>query len=167
MEERVHIQQKTVMHQQIVKHLLDNTKMELPKRMSTQQAARNVERRRLELMYRGVDPQKIEEHMAELRNASTNDATRELKVFFMLHRIAEDMKIGVSDAEINQRIAVMAFQRNVRPETLRAEIQQTGQGAGIYQQIRDHKTLDAVLTKANVSEMPSEEFNKMMKENKA
>jgi len=167
MEERIGIQQKTTMHQQIVKHLLDSTKMELPKRMSAQQSVRNLERRRLELMYRGVDPQKIEEHMAELRNASTKDATREMKVFFILHRIAENLKVGVTDQEINQRIAVMAFQRNVRPETLRAELQQSGQVTGLYQQIRDHKTLDALLEKATITAMPAEEFNKFMKDEAA
>ncbi|MDX2131032.1 MAG: trigger factor [Planctomycetota bacterium] len=164
MDERVRIQQSTVMHQQVVKHLLEHTTMELPKRLTAQQAHRNLARRRMELMYRGVDAQKIEEHMASLRAASAGDAARELKVFFILHRIAEELRVSVHDVEASQRIAQMAFQRNVRPEALRAELVQNGQLAHVYEQIREQKTLDMLLNKATITEMPAEEFNKLMRE---
>lgn len=152
------------MHQQIARHLHDTVKMELPKRLTSQQAGRTLARRRMELMYRGVDAQKIEEHMASLRSASATDAARELKMFFILFRIAEDLKIGVQDTEVSHRIAQMAFQRNVRPEALRAELAQSGQLQQVYQQIREQKTLEALLKKATVTDMPAEEFNKLMKE---
>jgi len=164
MTQRVMQQQQAAMHQQIAKHLIDQTKVELPKRMTIQQAARTLERRRLELMYRGVDAHKIEEHMAELREASSVAAARDLKLFFILHRVAEDLKVRVDDAEINNRIAQMAIQRNVRPEQLRQELARGNQIGGIYQQIRDHKTLDAILTKAKVSDVSAEDYNKKLKE---
>jgi len=164
MEQRVMIQQVGVMHQQIAKHLIDSTQMELPQRMSAQQASRTLERRRLELMYRGVDAQQIEEHMAELRASSSADASRDLKLFFILYSVAEQFKVRVDENEISQRIAQMAAQRNVRPEQLRADLIRTRQVNGIYQQIRDHKALDAILSRASVEEMPADEFNKMMKE---
>jgi hypothetical protein len=37
----------------------------------------------------------------------------------------------------------------------------------VYQQIRDHKTLDAILSKATVTEMPADEYNKSVKEAEA
>lgn len=163
-EERVKVQQTTVMHQQVGKHLMDKVKLDLPKRLTAQQASRTLARRRMELMHRGVDAQKIEEHMAALRSASAGDAARDLKIFFILFRIAEDQKIPVHDVEASQRIAQMAFQRNVRPESLRAELQQTGQLSQVYQSIREQKTLDFLLTRASVTDMPAEEFNKLMKD---
>jgi len=167
MQQRVQVQQQGAMHQQIAKHLIDGVKIELPKRMTTQQAARTLERRRLELMYRGVEAHKIEEHMAELRKASSESASRDLALFFILHKASEELKISVSDAEINSRIAQIAFQRNVRPEQLRQELMRSNQVSGIYQQIRDHKTLDAILAKAAVTEMPADDYNKQAKEEMA
>ena len=164
MDQRIQIQQQSVMHQQLAKHLIDSTEMALPERMSSQQAARTLEKRRLELLYRGIDMHKIEEHMAELRSATAAEAGRELKLFFILHRIAEDLRIRVDEVEVSQRIAQMAMQRNVRPEQLRAELIQTRQIGGIFQQIRDHKTLDALLYRAKVEEMPADDFNKAMRE---
>jgi len=138
--------------------------MELPKRLTSQQAGRMLERRRLELMYRGVDPLKIEEHMAELRASSSANAAHTLKMFFVLSKVAEDMNIRVTDGELNGRIAQMAFQRNVRPEQMRQELIRTNQISGIYAQIRDHKAVDAIISKAKVTDMPVEEFSKAMKD---
>jgi FKBP-type peptidyl-prolyl cis-trans isomerase (trigger factor) len=167
MNQRIQVQQQGAMHQQIAKYLVDNVKIELPKRMTSQQAARTLERRRLELMYRGVEAHKIEEHMAELRKASSDAASRDLALFFILSKASEDLKVGVTEAEINTRIAQIAFQRNVRPEQLRQELIRTNQVGGIYAQIRDHKTLDAILAKAEVTDMPADEYNKQMKEESA
>jgi len=164
MEQRVQIQQQSVMHQQAAKHLLDSTPMELPERMTAQQAERTLQRRRLELMYRGVDLTKIEEHMAELRRTSNTNAARELKLFFILHKASGIMNVGVTEQEINYRIAQIAQQRGVRPDRLRAELIQNNQINGIYTQLGEHKTLDAIVSKAEITEMSADEFNKVMKE---
>ncbi len=163
LEGRVRVQQDAVLRQQVAKYLLLKTKVDLPRRLTSQQAARNLERHRLELMYRGVDPTKIEENMARLRSSSIDMAWRELKLFFILSRIAEEQDIKVEDAEINGRIAQMAFERGVRPDKLRQELIQRRQVGLIFQQIREHKALDAIVAKSDVEEMPVEEFNKVMK----
>jgi trigger factor len=160
----VQVQQQGAMHNQVAKHLLDSVKMELPQRLSAQQAARTLERRRLELMYRGVEAHKIEEHMAELRQTSQAAAQRDLKLFFILSRAAEDLGVRVSEQEVNQRIMQIAAQRNMRPDQLRQEIIRTNQVGGIVQQIRDHKTFDAIVAKAKVTEISAEEYNKSMGE---
>lgn len=161
-EERLKVEQASLMRQQVAKHLLDHTTMELPKRVTAEQTQRNLDRTRFDLMHRGWDQAKIEEHMAELRSASGDAAVRETKLFFILDKAAEDMKIDVSDAELNGRIAQMAFSRGDRPERLRQEIIQRGQGPNLFLQIREQKTMDAILAKAKVEEVSVEEFNKVM-----
>lgn len=164
MEQRVMIQQQSVMRQQLAQHLLANTKVDLPERITAIQSARNFERKRMELMYRGVDAQKIEEHIAELRSGSSEVAVRELKLFFILNRAADEFNVRVEEAEMNGRIAQLAAERGVRPDKLRQEIMQRNQLGVIYQQIRDHKAMDVILSKANITEMPAEEFNRLMAE---
>jgi len=164
MQQRVMVQQQTVMRQQVAQNLLDNTKMDLPERLTAGQAARTLQRQRLEMMYRGFEPATIEERVAELRNASQDLARRELKLFFILNRAGDDLNVQVTEGEINGRISQMAMERNVRPEALRQELIQRNQVGGIFQQIREHKTFDAILAKAVISDMPADEFNKVMAE---
>jgi trigger factor len=164
LNQRVLIQQQTVMRQQISQHLLDKTEMELPERMTSAQAVRALERQRLELMYRGFEPATVEERIAEMRASSHEVAGRELKLFFILNKAAETLNVQVTEGEMNGRIAQLAMERNVRPEALRQELIQRGQVGAIFQQIREHKTFDAILSRAKISDMPAEEFNKVMTE---
>jgi trigger factor len=161
--QRLQIEQISLMRQQIAKYLVDSTKMELPARATAAQAARNLERRRMEMLYRGADAQRIEESMAELRNASNEVAVRELKLFFVLNQAAEKLGVKVSDAEMNARIAQIAASRGERPERLRQEIINRNQGGMVFQQVREHKTMDMILAKAKVTEVSVEDFNAAMK----
>lgn len=160
---RAGVQQTSVMRQQVARHLLDSTEMELPERLSAAQAENIFHRRRLELQYRGVPEDQIERHIAELRAAATSSATVELKLQFILHALAEKLEIQVTEGELNGRIAELAFQRRVRPEDLRRQLIQSRQVSQVVQQIRDHKVLDALLEKASIEEMPADEFNEQMK----
>jgi trigger factor len=168
LEQRGLIQQTAAMRQQVARYLLDNTTMELPERLSAQQAARTLQRQRLELMYRGHEATQIEEHMAELRANSAALAQGELKLFFILSKAGDQLHIQVNEAEMNGRIAQIAAERNIRPEMLRQELINRNQVGGIFQQLREHKTFDAILSKANVKEVSADEFNaKMAEQNKS
>jgi FKBP-type peptidyl-prolyl cis-trans isomerase (trigger factor) len=159
---RVMVEQHSAMRQQAAAHLLENTQVDLPQRLTAQQAARTLERQRLELMYRGVEPTVIEERLADLRAASGRMAVQELKLFFILHQVAEELKVRVDEAEVNGRIAQLAMERNARPEALRQELIQKNQIGMVVQQVREHKTFDAIIAKAKVTEVPVDEFNKAM-----
>jgi trigger factor len=164
LQQRAQVQQQVAMRQQVAQYLHENVEMELPERLTASQAARALQRQRLELMYRGVDAHQVEEKIAEMREASAEHARRELKLMFILHKAAEQMDIGVTEAEINGRIAQIAFERQMRPEALRQELIQRNQIGSVFQQIREHKTLDAIVAKATISEVTADEFNAWAKE---
>lgn len=160
MEQRIQAQQLGVMRQQVAKHLVENTKMDLPERLTAQQAGRFLERTRMEMMYRGADAHQIEEQLARLRGGSISAAVRDLKLLFVLNKIAEQNKVGVEEGEINAYIARMAFERNERPEKLRQQLIQSNQVMPIWQTIREHKTLDTLIARAKVSEISAADWEK-------
>jgi trigger factor len=157
-EERVAIDQSAAMRDQVARYLVSTVEMELPERMTHAQTERILARTRYDLMHRGLNPQQVEEHLADLRSASGDAAVRELKLYFILDQAAEALGVRVSEAEINARISQMALAANERPEKLRAELVARGQVPSIFQQIREHKTLDAILAKATVTDVSAEEF---------
>lgn len=164
LQQRAEVQQQAVMRQQVTKHLADNIEFELPEGLTSQQAARNLERRRMELMYRGVNPTEIEQHMAELRSASAEGARSELKQFFILNKAAEQLNVQIQEQEINARVMQMASQQGKRPEQVIQELQQSGQAQTLIQQVREHKTIDAILADAEIEDVSADEFNKTMGE---
>jgi trigger factor len=164
LQQRARVRQQIVQHQQIAKHLLDSTTMQLPAKLTASQAQRALDRRRFELMYRGVDPAKIEEHIAELRAASAAQASRDLKLFFILSQAAEALNVQVTQQEVNAQITRLAMERGEKPQKFFEELQRNNRLSMLVQQVRDHKVLDAVLSKASVDEVSEDDFRKYAKD---
>jgi trigger factor len=162
--QRAEVQQQTVMRQQALKYLADHTEFELPQGLTSQQAGRTLERRRLELMYRGVDPMEVEKNMAELRSSSNEAAVRELKNFFLLNKAGEQLDVQVNEGELNAQIVRIAMEQGQQPAAVREAMIKNGQIQNLFQQVREHKTLDAILADAEVEEVSADEFNKRMKD---
>jgi len=164
LDQRAVAQQQGVMRQQVLRFLSGKIEFDLPAGLSAQQAARSLERQRMELMYRGVDPTEIETNMAQLRSASAARATAELKQYFIINKIAESLDVQIEEAEINTQIVQMAMQQNKRPEQLRDELIKSGQAQTLVQQVREHKTVDKILEDAKIEEVSADDFNKKMKD---
>src|SRR5438045_1148741 len=105
--------------EKVSKRLLETVKSELASRMSDKQTDRVVNRRAVDLMMRGMPREQIEQQLEQLRHGAKDEAVRELKLFFILQKIATDRNVDVDESELNGRIAMLAAQRGQRPEKLR------------------------------------------------
>ena len=152
LEQQKQAQQTTDMHKQINDQLVDQVELELPQGITGRQVERALSRQRYELMYQGTPEEEIEQKLAESRNDSEQEAIKQLKLFFIVDTAAKQMEIEVGENELNSRIAGMAMQQGRRPEKMRQEMQSRGELEQLYLQLREHKTLDAILEKANVTE---------------
>lgn len=164
LDQRAESEQRTLMRRQISRHLAEKAELELPERLTENQAARNLERARLDLMYRGLDSAEVERQVAEMRSDSLEGARRELKLYFVLNKAAEELGVQVDESEINGQIARIAMQRGERPEKLRQDMIQQNRIPHLFQQLREHKTMDAILDKASVKDVSLEEFEKAFSE---
>lgn len=153
-------QQQQAMHQQVVDALLEKVEMELPEKLSGRQASRILQRRAMEMMYRGATQEDIEQQVAELRASSEEAAARELKLLFILEAVARELEVDVSEQELNGRIYAMAIQQNRRPERMREELHKQGQLDSLYIQLREEKAVSKLLEQATVTEVSAEEWAK-------
>lgn len=145
-------QQHAKMHEQLEKYFLDNVQMDLPEGLSGRQTARVLHRQAMQMAYMGMDEEQIKQRMAEMRSSSEEEARKQLKLFFILNEAAKKLEIEVSEAEVNGRVAMLAAQQNRRPEKLRQQMMQSGELEQLYIQLREQKTMDKILEKAQVTE---------------
>src|SRR6185503_8378549 len=82
-----------------------------------------------------------------------DEAARELKLFFILQKIANDQNVDVGEAELNGRIAMLAAQRGRRPEKMKQEMAKDGSLTSLYVQMREQKAIDRLLAGAQVEEV--------------
>ena len=125
---KVRVQQEiqSSLRNQICQHLLEKTDLALPEGAVRRQTERVLRKQYLDLLQAGVTREKIDENLAHLQAAADQRAQSDLKLSFILGRIAEEEKIEVGDDEINARIAQIAQTYNRRPERLRQELAADG-----------------------------------------
>jgi len=153
MIERVTYDVQQSMREQVHNYLMQNVWINLPAKLSQRQADRVVQRRTVELMMRGVPEPKIQEQLEELRSGAADEAARELKLFFILQKVAAEQNVEVNEAELNGRIAGIAAQTGRRPEKVRQEMSADGSLMSMYVQMREQKAVDKILESAQIEEI--------------
>ncbi len=152
MEGRLEQEIRRGMRGQVRKYLLEKTELDLPEGLSARQTERVVGRRMVELMRQGVPEAEIEKHADTLRTSAHQQALAELKLHFILERMAEKLDIEITEEEINGAIAAMARAHNRRFDRVRDELASNRGIESLYLEIRDEKCIDKVLEQAKVTE---------------
>jgi trigger factor len=140
------------LEQQLFDQLLAAAPFELPQGVLKAQARNIMLRQQYRLRQRGVPAEEIEKHMDDLRNVSEESAARNLKIYFILDRIAEKEKIFVTEEEVEGRIAAMAGSYNLTPQRMRAQIEQEGSLSELRGGLRENKVVDFLLKSAKIEE---------------
>jgi trigger factor len=159
MVQRVNLDVQNAMRDQVSKFLLENTQIDLPTKLSDRQEQRIVSRRAMDLAMRGTPREQIESHLEQLKHGAKDEAVRELKLFFILEKIATDQGVDVDESELNGRVAMLAAQNGQRPEKVKQQMSKDGSLANMYVQMREQKALDKLLETVQVEEVdvPAEE----------
>ncbi|MCL2701127.1 MAG: trigger factor [Phycisphaerae bacterium] len=144
------------MREQVSQYLLENAQFELPEQMAARHADVALRRQFINLLQMGIPQEKIQENLAELQARSIEVSRRELKLQFILGKIADQRDIKVEEGEVNARVAAMAREQDRRPERLRQELQADGTLGMLEDRIREEKALNALLEKATITEVEPE-----------
>lgn len=140
------------MHEQIGRYLIDKTPMDIPEGLSQRQTERSVLRHKIEMLQAGVPETEISKTMDELRSSARDRVVRDLKLFFILERIAEDREVEVPEERLNTAIAEIAQRSNKRFDRVRDELSKGDGMMTLYLQLRDEQILQALLDDAEVTE---------------
>jgi trigger factor len=153
MLERVKYDVQQTMREQVYNYLLQNVQMDLPTALSERQAERVLQRRSLDMMMRGVPRDQVDASLESLRGEAKEEAIRDLKLFFILQKVAAVQNVDVDEPELNGRIALLAAQSGKRPEKLKQEMSADGSLMNMYVQMREQKAIDKILELAVIEEV--------------
>ncbi len=159
---QIETEQREVMHRQVALFLLDKVEFDLPGRATASQAERVLQNARLDMIRRSVPEYVIEERLAELRESSDDQAKRDLKIHFIMERLAADNNVEVEEAEVNARIFQIARESGQRPDKVRDQIIQSNSVNVLLTQIRHEKAADRVVEGVDVKEVTVDEWNELM-----
>jgi trigger factor len=127
----------------LVAELVKRNEFEVPEALVDRQIDIRLERGLRALAAQGMKAEEIKKmDFNRLRAGQRDQALQEVKASLLLDRIAEEEKIGVSDAEIDREIEALAKQSKQTPEEIRARLTRDGALDRIRNRIRSEKTLD-------------------------
>jgi len=152
---------RSSMGDQVYRYLLDNCKFELPGDIVADQSMRVLQREYSNLLIRGAKREDVEERMEELRASSAQRAEEQLRLFFIMSKVAEKLEVPeASEEEVNGYIAQVAASRQRRPEKMRQELARDGSLEQFKLQVREQKCIEKILESANITEVKADKATK-------
>jgi len=153
MAQRIETDIKQSMRDQVAAYLMQNSQIDLPTNLSKSQTDRVVARRAVSLQTRGVPQEVIDRNLSKLASGAQEEAVRELKLFFVLQKLATQLNVEVTEAELNSEIYMLSLRSGRRPEKLKQDMSADGSLASLYVQLREQKALDKVLETSQIEEV--------------
>jgi trigger factor len=163
LESRKGQQVKRDMEDQVREYLLEQVKFDLPEKMTERQTDRALIRRIFQLQQMGMPQVLIEEKIDDLRSRSREAAVKDLKLSFIMEKIARQMEIEVSDEEVNSMIANVALSQGRRPERVRQEMLRDGRYENAFGVVREQKVLEKLLATAKITKSEGEKADSKKK----
>lgn len=143
---------KLRMYDQVGQYLVDHTNLEIPEGLSQRQTERSVARRTTELLMSGIPATEIERIRDEMRAQAHDQVVRDLKLYFILERIAEEREIDVNEEQLNAAISQIARRSGKRFDRVRDELSKRDGLATLYLRLRDEKVFDTLVADGEVTE---------------
>jgi FKBP-type peptidyl-prolyl cis-trans isomerase (trigger factor) len=127
------------------------------------QAETLLQRQYVNLRMRGLTHEQLAVHIEQLKAGSEEQAKEQLKLFFIMDKVAEQLGISISEEELNGYIAQAAIQRRQRPERMREEMERDGSLGQFKLQVRENKCVAKMLETAKITEVEAEKPAKKAK----
>jgi len=155
---QVSYEQRQKTREQVLEKITESASWELPEGLVRKHVDNALRREILEMQQAGFTRQQIMARESQLRQQSLSVTQQALKEHFVLDRIASKEDIECTNEDISMEIAYMAMQQGESPRKLRARLIKSGMIENLEAQIRERKSVDFILSKANFEDEPMESF---------
>ena len=133
--------------------LLEEWNFDLPPSLVGSQARRLFKERAVELMGQGAaPPERVQEQSQHLAEQAKLDALREVKLFFILRRIASAEKLSVTEEELQTRIEKLGGALRLSAEEVRQELETRDLLDEVIFGIIREKVFDLIIREAQIKE---------------
>lgn len=148
MERRLEYVQRQSFRQQILAQITEATKWELPQDLLLRQSKRALAKRVMEMRAAGMADEEIVGKRRLLEQDVVRSTALALREHFVLQKIAEQEKIEIDEADIDDEIERIADRTNESPRKVRARMEKEDLIEALATELLERKALDLVLENA-------------------
>lgn len=133
--------------------LIEENAFEVPSTLIESQARNLLNNFAKDLAGRGVNLNTVESDFVQMAYGQMRtQAERDVRGAMLLEKISEIEKIEIADAEIDEEVGKMAEYYRTTPEEVRKSLDEQGGTAGIANNLRTRKAIEALVAKAKVKD---------------
>jgi trigger factor len=138
---------------EIVKWMIDHTPInDLPQSLVEEEARHIIQDVVQENVRKGVTKDDIESNREDIFSRAAQSASDRVKVNYILNRIADEEKITVTKADVEQRLADMAVRYGITPERMKEEMTKRDNALeGLRRNLRLEKAVDSLHAAAKIT----------------
>jgi trigger factor len=107
---------------QALKQLEESWKFEVPPSLVASQAQRNLKERAVELMQQGVPVTEVQAQAPALTDQAQQDALKQIRLFFILRKIAAAENLTATEQEMEEKIRSIAARMQTTVEQVRKDL---------------------------------------------
>lgn len=134
------------MKSELFEKLLKMVQFELPDSLVQRQSERLIEQAKREFTRRGV-PQKFEEDKAVIEKEAGERARQQVKLYFILQRIADTEDLVADEAEVERRVGSISAETGRPAEEVRQMFEED-----IRESLRESRTVEFLIANAKFEE---------------
>jgi trigger factor len=133
---------------QVLAKLAGDANWELPRDLLTRQARKTMARKVMEMRSAGMTDEQILGRRRVLEQDAVRSTAVALKEHFVLQKIAEQEKLEIEDADIDDEIDRIADQEGESPRKVRARLEKEDLIEALATELLERRALDLVLSTA-------------------
>ena len=153
MEQKIQDDVQQAMREQVKQHLVANTQLELPAKLSEKQADRVVSRRAVDLMMRGMPREQVEANIERLRGGAAEEGRAGTEALFHPPEAGRQAQPGRGRGRAERPRRHDGDPARRPPEKMKQDMAKDGSLASLYVQMREQKAIDKLLESAQIEEV--------------
>jgi len=153
LERKLEYAQRQSARQQVLELINEASKWELPQDLLRRQARRTMQQRLMEMRNAGMTDDEILARQRLLQQDVLKSTAMTMKEQFVLHKIAEEEKLDISEDDVNDEIERIADRANEPPRRVRARLEREEMMEALSVELLERKALDLVLQNAEYEDV--------------
>ncbi|MCK4860037.1 MAG: hypothetical protein KAS87_05720 [Candidatus Omnitrophica bacterium] len=136
----------------LFEQILKSSNFDLPDSLVQKQKKTLLENMQNYLAQQGVEQEKIDSHLKESKKTAQDRAVKELKILFILDKIARQEKIEIGEQELNKEVEGIAQRFKKGVDEIKEDIAKKGLIDDLKVKLRERKTVEFLIKESQVNE---------------
>ena len=143
---------RRALEQQLYDALLTQVRFDVPPSLVERQAERLKRNLAARLLMQGMTEEQAKQEMAKFEQELAVNAQRQVKLRFVLDRIAQEERISVAQEDLVRHLWALANRTRQDPNALRRQLDEQGLWEAVAAEVRYEKTVDFLFKAAKITE---------------